>query len=135
MDRRVEPARFIRVDQRRACRRGDFRREPAHFRKLGRARRAREQVLLQLPGGLGGKLAVVVGVELRMEGTLAHGTYPFNFPRNSARPRCNRDSTVPRGICSASAISWYDIPSTSRSSTTSRNSTGSDRIVYSRSIR
>ena len=40
---------------------------------------------------------------------------------NSRRARLSREPTVPSGISSASAISWYDNPSTSRSKKIERN--------------
>ena len=43
-----------------------------------------------------------------------YGKYPLNFSFNSLRARCNRDSTVPRGTPSTSAISSYANPSNSR---------------------
>ena len=49
------------------------------------------------------------------------------------RPRDNRDITVPIGIPSTSAISWYVSSSTSRSHTTSRNASGKPSSAACRS--
>src|ERR1700688_1841169 len=45
--------------------------------------------------------------------------------RKRVRPRANRDITVPRETDVTSAISLYDIPSSSRSTSASRNTSGS----------
>src|SRR5207249_3664286 len=49
--------------------------------------------------------------------------------RSALRARDRRDITVPMGIESESAISWYDISSTSHSSNTSRKWSGSSSIA------
>src|SRR5579883_1203530 len=99
---------------------------------LGSARRARLQVRIQCAHLLRGEFAVQVGVELCARVIASHGvclpvrcSFLANALRSAARARESRDITVPIGTEIVSAISWYDISSTSHSRRTSRNRTGS----------
>src|SRR5450756_1000196 len=93
-----------------------------------------------LPGGAGGtglqvafefqavdgiKFAIDVGVEQPAEVSAIH-TVPFrlNESCNCRRARARRDMTVPTGTAATSAISLYERPSSSRSTSASRNSSG-----------
>src|SRR5208282_556468 len=85
------------------------------------------QVAVQFLHLSGIEFTVEVGVQLsgpQFVGLFGHGELLCNFcctaSRRARRARDNRDITVPTGIASAAAISWYDISSTSQSSSTSR---------------
>src|SRR6185312_5044126 len=97
-------------------------------RKLARALGAAGQVLAhRRPLALGQR-----GVQIRIEEgpalsalhQLASLPVRPNFSASRRRARDSRDITVPAGTPTTSPISAYDRPCTSRSTSTSRNSTG-----------
>src|SRR5467141_2205737 len=104
---------------------------------LGAATGASGDVLLDLERSAQIELVVHVGVDQLLGLGAVHDALPCWRPATAAcsclRARDSRDITVPMGMCAMSAISLYESPSISRSTKTSRNSTGSASTASFRS--
>src|SRR6266478_2165773 len=97
---------------------------------IGAATGATGDVLLDLQRSAQIELVVHVGVDQPLRLGAIHDALPACSRRATAARSCrrareSRDITVPMGTRAMSAISLYESPSISRSTKTSRNSTGS----------
>src|SRR5882672_7043809 len=110
----------------------------AHCSLLFAATRAPGDVLLDLQRSAQIELVVHVGVDQPLRLGAVHDALPAcsrqaTVACSCLRARESRDITVPIGMRATSAISLYESPSISRSTKTSRNSTGSASTTWLRS--